>query len=300
MEYSFKKIEHCNMCGSSPNDHRILGKRLNQSQGRNPKSKFGITTTIMKCNSCDLIFSNPQPIPLNIQDHYGIPPENYWKDEYFLVNDNYFEYEINKLKKLTSIQKGAKALDIGAGLGKCMIALDKSGFTSYGLEPSEPFYQNAINKMKIDSNRLKLGMIETVDYPENEFDFITFGAVLEHLYSPSDSINKALKWLKPNGIIHIEVPSSNWLINKIINFYYKIRRTDYVGNISPMHSPFHLYEFGLKSFQLHGKKNKYEVFFHEYYVCNSYMPKAIDLFLRPYMKTTNTGMQLCVWLKKIE
>lgn len=300
MKYSFKKIEHCNMCGSSADDHRILGKRLNQSQGKNPKSKIGIATTIMECNICELIFSNPQPIPFDIQDHYGIPPENYWKDEYFLQNDNYFEYEINQLKKLTPIEKGAKALDIGAGLGKCMIALGKAGFDTYGMEPSEPFYQKAIEKTKIDSKKLKLGMIETVDYPENEFDFITFGAVLEHLYSPGNAIEKALKWLKPQGIIHIEIPSSNWLINKIINFYYKLRSTDYVGNISPMHTPFHLYEFGLKSFQLHSKQNKYEVLFHEYYVCNSYMPKAIDFFLRPYMKRTKTGMQLCVWLRKIK
>ncbi|MBK8291297.1 MAG: methyltransferase domain-containing protein [Flammeovirgaceae bacterium] len=60
-------------------------------------------------------------------------------------------------------------------------------------------------------------MIEVV-YPENSFDFISFGAVLEHVYSPADSILRTLRWLKPNGIIHIEVPSSDWLINKIINF----------------------------------------------------------------------------------
>ena len=35
-----------------------------------------------------------------------------------------------------------------------------------------------------------------------------------------------------------------------------MRGTNYVTNISPMHSPFHLYEFGLKSFEELGKKIK--------------------------------------------
>ncbi|HEY0030185.1 MAG TPA: class I SAM-dependent methyltransferase [Bacteroidia bacterium] len=298
IKYRFNPVLNCNMCGSSSAHHHIMGKRLNQSQGKKPKSKIGITTTIMKCDSCDLIFSNPQPVPFDISDHYGVPPESYWKEDYFRQNDHYFQTEIDQLKKFRSFDKGAKALDIGAGLGKCMIALDKAGFETFGLEPSEPFYKKALETMKINPYKLKLGMVEAVDYPENEFDFITFGAVLEHLYSPGESIVQALKWLKPQGIIQIEVPSSNWLTNKLINFYYRLNGSDYVGNISPMHSPFHLYEFGLKSFQLHGKKNNYEIIFYEYYVCNTYMPKIVDFLIKPYMKYTNTGMQLCVWLRK--
>ncbi len=297
-QYYFYHIDNCNMCGSKTDKHKILGKRLNGSQGKNPKKKIGITTTIVKCIDCGLIYSNPQPVPFNIQDHYGVPPENYWKENYFTITDNYFRGEIERLKKILKFKDGMKSLDIGAGLGKQMIALSKSGFETYGFEPSKQFYERAISKMGINPDRLKLGMIEEVEYPENHFDFISFGAVLEHLYDPSDSILKALKWLKPNGIIHIEVPSSNWLIGKIINLFYKLKGTDYVGNLSPMHEPYHLYEFKLKSFQVLSKKYGYELVFHEYYVCQTFMPKIADYFLKPLMKWTNTGMQLCVWLRK--
>ncbi|MBL0329724.1 MAG: class I SAM-dependent methyltransferase [Bacteroidetes bacterium] len=300
LKYHFIPISNCNMCGSPSHNHRILGKRLNASQGKKPKSKTGITTSVVKCKTCGLIYSNPQPIPFNIQDHYGIPPENYWKSDYFTINDTYFKYEIDVLRTLIPNFNGLKALDIGAGLGKSMIALDKVGFETYGLEPSEPFYKKAIEKMKINPERLKLGMLEEVNYPENEFEFITFGAVLEHLYSPGESIEKALHSLKPNGIIHIEVPSSNWLVNKLINAYYRLIGTDYVANISPMHPPYHLYEFSLEAFQLHGKKNNYEVIHHEYHVCETYLPKFLNFFIKPYMKKTNTGLQLAVWLKKIK
>ena len=71
LTYHFNFIGHCNMCGSLAGNHKILGKRLNQSQGKNPQKKTGITTTICKCTTCGLIYSNPQPVPLDIQDHYG-------------------------------------------------------------------------------------------------------------------------------------------------------------------------------------------------------------------------------------
>jgi len=296
--YNFTDVVSCNMCGSSIGQHRILGKRLNKPQGKNPKSKIGITTTIVKCLACGLIYSNPQPYPIDIQDHYGVLPESYWRESYFNVEDNYFSDEIRKVKNLIAFKEGMKSLDIGAGIGKAMIALSRAGFDAYGFEPSAQFHERAITKMGIDAGKLKLGMIEDVDYPVDHFDFISFGAVLEHLRDPSESIRKAFCWLKPHGVIHIEVPSSKWLINRLINVYYKLNLTDYVGNLSPMHEPYHLYEFGLKSFQEHGRINHYEVVFHEFYVCETYLPKILDYVLKPYMVSTKTGMQLCVWLRK--
>lgn len=298
VRYSFHYIQQCNLCDAPSTSHKILGRRLNTSQGKNPRNKVGIATTIMKCKNCGLIFSNPQPIPYDIQDHYGVPPENYWKPDYFKWDESYFKYEIGKLKELMPFQQGQKALDIGAGLGKGMLSLMKAGYDTYGFEPSKPFYERAISQMGIPKERLKIGMIEEMNYPENEFDFISFGAVMEHLYDPSGSILQSMKWLKPGGLMQIEVPSSDWLINKIFNFVYKIQGLDYVANISPMHEPFHLYEFGINSFRAHAKKHGYELAFHEYYVCQTFMPKFTDFILKPYMKATNKGMQLTVWLRK--
>lgn len=297
--YSFIAINNCNMCGATPNKHKVLGRRLNQSQGRNPKKKVGITTTIMKCKQCELIFSNPLPIPSSIQDHYGILPEEYWSDQYFNLSENYFREELDTLKKIVpNPSENPKYLDIGSGIGKSMIALSNAGYESYGLEPSEPFYKRAIEKMGIPSNKLTLGSIEEANYPENYFDFISFGAVLEHLYDPASSIEKAMKWAKPNGIIHIEVPSSKWLVSKLINAYYFVTFSNYVCNLSPMHSPFHLHEFGLKSFIEHSKKNNYDIVYSNYTVCQTYLPKFLDYIIKPYMKMTNTGMQLTLWLQK--
>lgn len=299
--YLFKEIEHCNMCGRASSENRVLGQRLNKSQGFRPKSSCGIATSVMICSSCRLIYANPLPIPVDIQDHYGVPPENYWREEYFIRDPNYFSDEITTVNQLLPSATGRKALDVGAGLGKCMIALEEAGFDAFGFEPSASFWERAIDKMGIKAERLKQGMIEEIEYAPNQFDFITFGAVLEHLYDPAMCVEKALGWLKPNGIIHIEVPSSDYLMPKLLNLYYRMIGTNYVNNISPMHEPFHLYEFSLKSFEEHAKRAGYVIAFHKYYVCQIYhVPKAFHPLLTWYMNKTDGGMQLSVWLRKPE
>jgi len=292
-------VANCEMCGDSTVKHKILGQRLNGHVGFKPRKKSGISVSVKKCNNCQLIYSSPLPIPFNIQDHYGVPAEAYWLPEYFNWSPDDFSNELKRLKDLIEIKKGMKSLDVGAGIGKCMLSLQLAGFEIYGLEPSPSFRQKAITEMNIPAERLKLGMVEDIDYPENYFDFITFGAVFEHLYHPSTALAKALKWLKPGGIIHIEVPSSKYIVQKLINIYYRVIATNYVSNISPMHDPYHLYEFGYKSFEELGKKIGYKIIFHEYYVCSERaFPKAFRSLLKQYMKWTNTGMQLTVWLSK--
>ena len=298
-KYYFNDVSECEMCGSPSSMHKVMGMRLNTSQGKRPKAKTGIAVGVKKCTNCNLIYSSPQPIPNDIQDHYGIPPEEYWKEHYFKWNPDYFIKQIQLAKNKITFNGGMKALDIGAGLGKAMLSLEHEGFEAYGLEPSEPFYKRAIEKMGIHPDRLKLGTIEELEYAKNSFDFITFGAVVEHLYSPKSCIEKALKWLKPGGVIQIEVPSSQWLISKYVNLYFKMRGTNYVTNLSPMHNPYHLYEFDIKSFKELGKRIGYSVEYFDYSVCEIYfIPKFLHPLFRWYMKKTNTGMQLTLYLKK--
>ena len=299
-KYSFVEIEICNMCGQPTVGNKTMGIRLNRSQGFHPKSKKGIAVSVIKCRNCKLIYSDPMPMPESIQDHYDIPPEEYWNAKNFDWNKQYFSKEIQTLRQLMNFRPGMKALDIGAGLGRTMISLEKAGFETYGFEPSFPFYQRAIEKMKIDPARLKNGSIENMEYEAGSFDLISFGAVLEHLYDPSKSIESALTWLKTGGIIHIEVPSSNHFPTRLINFFYRLNGTHYVSNLSPMHSPFHLYEFNIKSFEKLSGRLHYSIAFSNIEVCEILnFPRFLHPFLKKWMSWTNSGLQLIVYLKKL-
>jgi len=298
-QYRFEEITHCEMCGSPSANHSVMGQRLNRTQGMRPNRKTGISVSVMRCTTCDLFYSQPQPVPFNIQDHYGVPVESYWRPEYFTWSPAYFRSELDILRTLQDIRPGMRALDIGAGIGKSMISMSKAGFDVYGFEPSDTFRQKAIEHMNIDPERLRHGMVEDMEYEPESFDFISFGAVFEHLYHPADSLAKAMKWLKPGGIVQIEVPSSRHLIARLINLYYKLIGTNYVTSLSPMHSPFHLYEFDRKSFVELGRRLGFTIVRHDYSVCDIYFfPKWLHPLLRSIMQRTDTGMQLTMWLQK--
>jgi len=299
MKYLFKEITKCEMCLNNSKDDRVLGQRLNKSQGLRPKNRTGISVSVKKCKNCGLIYSNPQPRPFDIQDHYGIPAEDYWKPNYFILDKNYFSVQIKKAKKLLLFEKGMNALDVGCGVGKCMKSLEQAGFNASGIESSETFYKKALSHMAINENQIKLGMVEEVEFAK-KFDFITFGAVFEHLYEPAMVLERTSNWLNKDGIVHIEVPSSRHLLAKIINIYYRLVGTNYVTHLSPMHSPFHLYEFDLDSFRFMSKRLGFIVEEHQFEVGDiHFLPKIIHPLVRWYMVKTNTGNQLTVYLKKL-
>lgn len=196
-KYIFQEVLQCEMCGSPTDKHKVNGQCLNQSQGLKPKTKVGISVSVLRCTNCGLHYSSPLPIPENISDHYGIPPESYWHESYFTPPpSNAFSVQIDTAKRFSDNKSNLIALDNGAGLCKAMIALNNAGFVAYGFELYGPFYKRVIAKMNIPENRLKCGMIEEVNYGPASFDFINFEAVAEHLYHPAKSIKRALQWLK--------------------------------------------------------------------------------------------------------
>jgi SAM-dependent methyltransferase len=296
MRYDFRPVAGCDMCGSRR--FTMLGMRLNASQGRSPGSAPGIAVSVKQCE-CGLIFADPQPVPDNLAAHYGMPPEDYWKPERFAWTPAYFANEIETAKRLLDFAPGMKALDVGVGVGLAMTSLNRAGFDSWGIEPSEPFREKAIAMLGLDPGRIQLAPMEKADLPSASFDFITFGAVLEHLYSPSLALERALHWLRPGGIIQLEVPSADHFVARLINLFFRLRGTNFVTHLSPMHPPFHLYEFTLETFRRNAARLGYEIAHHDYRVCTIFhLPKMLHPVLRWWMDRTDTGMQLTVYLRK--
>ena len=284
------------MCGSAAANHKIVGQRLNQSQGLRPKSKNGVTVSVMKCDVCELVYANPQPIPNDAEDHEFIDA---WSADYFEYDADYFSKEIAIAKKLLDFKAGMKALDIGAGIGKGLRSLNEAGFDAFGIEPSANACRFAYQKIGIPPEKLHCKSIENAEFAENTFDFVNFGAVLEHVYDPSESLRSALKWLKPCGIIFAEIPNSGYFITKLMNFYNKLSWTNYTSHISPMHAPFHHFEFGVKSFENFCAKNECTIASRHISVCvTPFLPKIAVPFADKYMAVTETGMQISIFLQK--
>jgi SAM-dependent methyltransferase len=150
-----------------------------------------------------------------------------------------------------------------------------------------------------DDRRFQLAAMEDAEFEAGGFDFVTFGAVLEHLYDPDAALAKAMRWLRPGGVAHAEIPNSRHLVGRLINAYYRLLGTGFVTNISPMHVPFHLYEFSIASFHRNGARNRYSVADHWIDVGSiDNIPSVLHPLLRAIMSRSDTGMQLSVFLRK--
>lgn len=294
--YIFRPLDRCPMCQSE--SLRVLGKRLNGPQGKTPWRRIGITTTILRCNRCQLIFPNPLPVPADLRDHYAIDPDHYWGDVAHEESPHYFERQISVLRSLVPDQDTIVALDVGAGMGKCMRALERAGIEAHGIEPSRTFHDACIQQTGIPADRLRCVSVEEAEFAPQRFDVVIFGAVLEHLPDPSAALKKALDWVRPGGFIHFEVPSASWLVGRMINGYYRLTGSGFVSNLSPMHVPYHLYEFTPRTFAVHGAEHGYEVVHMDHFVCETFLPGPLDPLAKAIMARTGTGMQFSFWIKK--
>ena len=130
---------------------------------------------------------------------------------------------LDELRIYNSImQPNIKCLDIGCGCGgtiACLAEKNSQGLF-FGIEPSDI----RINFAKKNFGHYKnvcysQDIIENIEFEENYFDFIIANHVIEHCKNPILLIEKAKKWLKPNGYLVLGSPNVNCFILKIINLY---------------------------------------------------------------------------------
>ena len=53
-------------------------------------------------------------------------------------------------------------------------------------------------------------------------------------------------------------------MSRALNAVYRLQGLDYVTNLSPMHPPFHLYEFTAASFRRYAERNGHRIVFDQF------------------------------------
>lgn len=168
---------------------------------------ISLTKNICKCKNCGFFFDNPRPAPDEIRMYYS-KNEKYAE---WLMELNKREYMWKRrLRLIKSYKKKGSLLDVGAGIGQ-FLKLARNEYDVFGTEISESAITIANNKFGI--NLIK-GEIENISL-DRKFDIITLIHVLEHVSSPSSTLNKCKKMLKSDGIIVIAVPNDVFLYRSL-------------------------------------------------------------------------------------
>lgn len=216
-------IKQCNVCGG---------------EGLYVLNKDGFD--LYKCIKCDLVYVYPEP------------KKEYLKDSVYSYESGYQSHKPKDLSKVPLTKsykkifdfidrKGIKGkmLDVGCSNGEFLYHAKKRGFEVVGIElntrTAEIAKNNGIN--------VHIGIIDDIVLPENSFDCVFLGDIIEHVPNPKDFLNRCLSLVKKGGYIIISTPNLDCSWSKAGYYLYSIFKIPW-SSVTP---PYHLFQFSVEN-----------------------------------------------------
>ena len=158
---------------------------------------YPIKGSIFQCNTCGISFASSN-IP--IETAFNVYGEVYKED--VLLPDSLFFLYYTFTRKIKNLHRGARVLEIGAGDGRYMLFLKKSGIDVFGVEINKEAGTSAIAR-GIEKDHIFYGDFLEMIFPEKKFDFILMWQLFEHIPDPSRVLKKCRYLLKDDGKVVI-------------------------------------------------------------------------------------------------
>jgi 2-polyprenyl-3-methyl-5-hydroxy-6-metoxy-1,4-benzoquinol methylase len=164
------------------------------------------TFQVIKCSHCSLAITSPRPEDEQLDKYYQ--SVNYISHSgkssggigiiYRMARSFSLIWKKNLIHRF---KKSGDILDFGCGTGEFLYTLQKSGWKTTGVEPSN----TAREKAKESTQHT---IAKNLDEISNQsFDVITAWHVLEHVPDLTDTLHKLKAMIRKNGMIIIAVPN---------------------------------------------------------------------------------------------
>ena len=230
-------LEHvrCNLCGADNGLERYPTTISPGVDGdwrafRCTHSGYGCHHTIVQCQQCGLVYTDPRPYDQDIAATYqAVEDPLYLEEREGRVLT--FERHLWPLERLTGPPDGRPLLDVGCYTGVFVEMAASHGWDAKGVEPS----RWAVKQAQARGLQVLQGTLDTVDLSEEVFDVVTMWDVIEHVSDPYGTLQQAYRLLKPGGLavlhtIDIEslfarVMGARWPWLMEMHLYYFSRRT---------------------------------------------------------------------------
>lgn len=215
-----------------------------------------VTFSIVRCNSCGLLYTNPrlsQGLVEELGREYFVP----WgknKNKLRLTLSSFikkhaklrvfYHYLTGEYLAEIIAKSEGRVLDIGCGFGDLLEDLSQKGCIPYGIE---------INPLAVRACREKglnvsSGALDEACFPDNFFDTVTLSHVIEHLPRPKATLRQAYRILKPGGKLLIYCPNADSYLAKLFGKYWQ-----------GWSLPFHFYHFTKKTIQRYAELTGFRV-----------------------------------------
>lgn len=211
-------MEHvrCNLCGA---DDAVMRYPCTVKQGesgdwrafRCTHSGYGRHHTIVQCQQCGLVYTDPRPDGQDIVETYqAVEDPLYIEEREGRVLT--FEHHLKPLERLAGPPNGRSLLDVGCYIGIFVEIAACHGWDAWGVEPS----RWAVEQAQARGLHVVQGMLETADLPEEYFDVVTMWDVIEHVTDPLGTLQQAYRLLKPGGLVVVHTIDINSLFARLM------------------------------------------------------------------------------------
>ncbi len=209
--YSNLKKEqiNCPVCDSS--NYKVLANQ----------DRYGMGLQSVICTNCSMIFINPRPTELEMNDfyknHYRSFYESVEKPTSEYINNGPFIARANYVKNVLGnyLYNAKSVLDVGCAEGTLLLTIEKGfpNITTQGIEPSLSFGAYAKQQLK---GEVFIGSYQEFIKKNNNrtFDVLTSTHVLEHILNPKEYLSELKKMMHNESVLYVEVPN---IMDKRVN-----------------------------------------------------------------------------------
>lgn len=184
----------CNLCGGT--EVSILSNR----------SRSGKPLRTVICRACGLVWSDPRPHDARqfYEEEYRLSYKHTYspKPKHVLRAGHVALSRFEKIEQLLPSRKAV--LDVGTGGGEFAYLLQSLGHGVSGIEPNRGYADYSIREYGL---AVQVGFVQDATFAPESFDVITIWHVLEHTEDPGFILSLLRSWLKPDGMLVVEVPN---------------------------------------------------------------------------------------------
>lgn len=166
----------------------------------------------VKCQDCSMVYLNPVFTDEAIKDYYET---NHTEQSEVVESDtdsfyvNIYSNGLDDMKVLSS--NASNILDIGCSSGVFLDLARKKNLTTFGVELNKSEYK--LSKAK--GHEVYNDLLENISLSE-KIDIVSLWDVFEHLIDGEFYLNEIKKVLSADGVIFLQIPSSDSLAAKIL------------------------------------------------------------------------------------